>query len=760
MQNYIKINLILQYLQKVKKSQILTNCDIRKFKSKQKRKGSLSKQKTNLLCTGILAPQIKVVVKVCNAPLKIHLSKRYYPGQNNRGALMVKSNIMEQVFPRPTMRTALVPYNPQIIQSLLKHRYTRDPELAIIFDNNNYFKDMLKSWPKAQSLNENIENSLKYYNCTVPDLQIGEHLEIFIDFKIKFNAQISKEYLISLLTYLRDGAQNQTIAFDDLNKYLIKLRDYFEKNHPSIQESKIFLEIWDNNNFTFEPLYIVLAKNKATQHQANVDVKSETNVVTESKLKSETNITQEKPDKEKTYYEKLVEFQIRMQINIYKMKLLLITQKDNPSEILNSPDTKQWYQYMATRGSLLPLQEEEIAISQKLIEIGTNSMPSLESLLREREDKLKEYRKNSALPSYLIDNVLGKCYFPEDYLLMQQQVNEMLIILHNVKNLSVNDLKLLSRNSGATVLDEEDTWKISQKGYESFGDNPNGLGFKYLNSYPQYEHIMSKIKNKDFLILEAIPPTESTLISVAHQSHKTLIVFDDHLKQNIYVRIGLITSTKENNIMIDKNQVTNPDIDKRAKAQMFRILSKFIVVADDEVKKIDLEMTLFMRSTPNNKESIIANLLKEYETKQNIWSNNPYQLPYEANFEFIRQLTISFLETKLQQLIHDWQKLENEFKILQAKGQEAVNNKTKSLNKDRAKYLQEKKETQYFSLLPSEYQDIKRFERLLKTKMKIDSKRQQKQDKKSKQEENIMKYQKEKEKNAIIHAIADTQSDE
>lgn len=625
------------------------------------------------------------------------LSKRFFPGNNQSKQIIVAT---QQLIPRPPVSTALVQYNPIVTQNFLAYRNSSNPRLAVQLDK--YCKESSK--PKIDHktvvgpIKPVIQKVLDYVLNIEPNINHIKDLMFFINGRISTERVISQEYLSKILQHLN----RNNLPAEQQEQLMLLLRRYFEINLPTLENARMFLEIWDKGNYKFRPLrYNPVKENIIKKEENNPDTMISTDNI--------------------VYIDKKEEVLNKIKTVCNMMKLLFIEYKDDPEKIIYSKNLALWINHIETRGSVIPLQPEEISIYDKLEELKKKYIPKEEELLKSEIDRLKVLKDNSSLPVHLQKEALDKCYLPEDYDLEIKNIKEIVKILHN-NNISQNDLKLLSINSSATTIDQEGVFKIAQEAYKSFTKHANALGFKYLNNYPEVEHIISQIRDKKFVIVNNIPPAPGSIVSVAHLSHKTLIVPDEKVGRNVLVRTGLPTSTKDGiTIQIDTCQITNIDIDKQNKDQMFRIPSTFIVVDENEPILIDLEMTLSFRGENSKGESIIEKLVAEYDSKKDIWSANPYQLTYTADHEFIRKLSLIFLEKKLLTLEKDAQKLNDKLDTLSRK---EYDEEISRLRIAKEKEKQEKETQRYFSLLPEEFQNLERSLRLFKVRIKKDQNQQ------------------------------------
>lgn len=457
----------------------------------------------------------------------------------------------------------------------------------------------------------------------------------------------------------------------------------------------------------------VLAKNNNTQNKINESLKNK----------------QEKTES-------------KMLVMSTLMNNLFLDFKNEPQKIILSPLLQIWFDYLNNRGSDLPLQPAEISINNELDLLWKTFAPSQKDVLAKIKNNFKTLKEHSTLEENLKQDCIKKCFTIDDYKNEIEYVKNALNFLKICGLLSENDIKILTINSSAALIDDEGTFKLTPEAYSSFPENKNALGFTYTEKKPQIDYILTQIKEKNYVIVDEYKNKPGSVIDISYLGHKTLVILDDNTDKKIKIRIGLLTSTKdENTFLLDEYQQTNPDINKQDKKQYFRILSNFMVVDENEPLIVDMETTLFLHSVNSNDKDITEIFFKNYEDKKNIWSNNKYQLSYNANEEFIKKIAIIFFNNKLQMLEEGLKNLEEELKKLTP---QEKTEKLEALAQEKLKYMEEKKLQQYISLLPAQFQELYKTLTLFNLKKQKDDKQKKKQEFK-KNLENVMDLKKNKE---------------
>ena len=142
-----------------------------------------------------------------------------------------------------------------------------------------------------------------------------------------------------------------------------------------------------------------------------------------------------------------------------------------------------------------------------------------------------------------------------------------------------------------------------------------------------------------------------------------------------------------------------------------------------------MEMTLYFKSRNRQGEKIIDLLLDEYRSKENVWSENKYQLTYNADYEFIRKLSLLFYEKSLQELLLAEKECSDEFLAL-THNPDLYSKKIATLRQAKEENMEQRKNQRYFSLLPENFQKlqnaIKYFELLLKKDQEKQGKKEEK----------------------------------
>lgn len=591
-------------------------------------------------------------------------------------------------------------------------RWREDTETPGVYELINYVNDARSSLVRGvkntvHNLKENIFSFIS--QNTEPDINDYLKVSTFIQSHIDKKEIISSSFLNKWLNHLNDPNTKDIINSKNSENFensLNLLRQYYVVHKPPLEDIKLFLEIWKANEFKFKSLY---------------EIKPTEKIVTISKGESAT-----KPLEKLSHEEKIKDFLKKRDPIVNKMIAFFENHYDNAIQIQKAPELLEWCEYLENRGGVLPLDQQEIEINNKLKFLFEKYSPSEKDLLDSRNDELQLWKKETNLPIHLQEEIADKCYLPEDYESEIKKMKNMIKYLEECKDLSENALKILSINSLATTLDEEGNFKITQQGYLNISANSEYLGLKYLDSHPQFENIMQKIKDKQFFIANDIAQKNNTIVATAHLAHKTLVIEDANLGQNIYIRIGIVTSAKDDKTFcIDDNQITNPDPVKQNKAQMFRIPSHFIIVDKNEPLNIDLEMTLWFYSQNNRNENIIDILYREFESLKEIWSNKPYLFSYEGNSEFIRKLSLIFFKERLQQYTKEFEELQQKLVFL---NKEERDEAIETMKAKKNNYLQEKKDNQYYSRLPIEFQILLKSIKLFETKLEKDKRKIKKQE--------------------------------
>lgn len=634
-------------------------------------------------------------------PIKV--IKRFYPKPDTIKALTIAKNLTDagSIIPKTTYlrpdtnivtSARQIPIKPLITtvtdnKAIVKY----DPAMAdfIIksktFERNNILnllKKLEKEEPNKNELNletqpllNNLYAIQSYRICAEP----LRYLNLAINTKPLLDANIKQ--------ILKNLSNTTNLQDDEQQELILTLRNYFVKYPPTVDNAQTFLSILEKSNVEFKPLAL---KNN-TEKDIVVQESQETTHVIKTKV----------TDKTISFSEKQQQFLQELNKVVDYMENLFKKYEKNPQEIFKDKDVDLWHNFVLNRGKILPMTPEEHVINNKFKQLYEQYVPKESDLFKQKKDIFKLFKEESTLPEILKTFDEEPCILPGDYELLIKKTQQALAILVDDKMLSTTDLKIIALNSSAAVLDDEGTFKLTQEAYKSFTPNASSLNFEYLNHYPQIDLILDKIKRKDFFIAhERKSMDENFVIQPAHLSHKTLVVFDECLGKNILVQIGMLTSTKDDTTFkIDDRQQTNPDFQKQFKSQMFRVLGTFMVVDTDDQLTIDMEATLFFKSKNSNNEIISELLYNAYSARKDVWSNNPYQLSYNADNEFLSNISKIFLEQKLRILE---EKL-LELKLLAKSSPEKYFEHISNLNIEKEKLLQEKNNQRYFSLLPEEF---------------------------------------------------------
>lgn len=654
-----------------------------------------------------------MITKLNSKRINIFIQKRNYPGNNNNTKIII--NARNVLTPKINYNTQLQRYMPRST-TVLCRPLNNIKNIATVFERKNINIDPFLK-------NNSLDIVLAKLKLISED-SIDFNTQIFIRKKIENNEKISDDQLIQILIKLKE-IENLNIIQKGI---IYELKTYFKDNHPTMNYAKLFLEIWHKNNCEFNALNF---QKKITS--------SNENTTNDQKKDNKKSLTHKKEEKE-----------IEILTIVTKMKEFFLKVDEEPENLKSSIILmllKDWIIYLKNRSNMLPLTEDEIEINNKLKILYEKHGPKQEDVLGKIKDNLKILKEKSTLIEELKRDPIEKCFIPEDYIQEITRINNILSFLEINTSLSKEDIKLLTINSSAAIIDAEGTFKLTQEAYNSFAANKDFLGFEYMDVKPNVFYILTQIKNKNYEIIDEYKNKTGSLIDIAYLGHKSMVVTYNSSGKNLKIRTGLLTSTKdENTFLLDEYQQTNPDNNKQNKNQYFRILSHFIVVDEKEPLVVDLETTLLLHSNNNNNEDITEILVKFYEDKQNIWSNNNYQLSYNANEEFLHKIAIIFYKKQLLLLQDGLQNLEEELNKLSFK---EASKKFEILTQEKLKYMEDKKFQQYISLLPLQYQELYKALNFFKLKKQKEDIRKEKQKLKKKKEDamSLKKTNKENETN-------------
>lgn len=687
----------------------------------------LNQQKTlTLLIKATKSYSLNISVSVL-LPI-YNISKCFYPGNLKVPASkdLIKYLKVLDILPSrnvASQTTAVVHYDPTIIRKYFNFRHHHNPLLGDMLTKN------CNNWSLVTRITQKDEKTLKKEKEN-----IIKNLNPMIDEVLKYVLEIDKnktiyDLLLEVLinnTLMQERDLKMAINILDVEKIepihkdiAILLRDYFKINHPTIELAEKFLKVWYKVNPDFQGIYDVPYERTITKK------------ICEEKSLNNT-FEKSRADKEK-------ELQLKISEIIEKTHSIFSENKHDYKEIINTDLFKDWLDFLESRGSVLYLQPEELVIYEKFKELFKNLAPKEEVLLANRKDVKQLLRNESNLPLFLLEDVSKQCFSPNDFRIEIKRIQDSLELLEKNNQLSITDLKLLALNSSVAIIDEENTFKLTQEAYKSLKNYAEILNFKYTNQKPQIEYILSKIENNDFFIANTVENVPGTIMNVSHLSHKTLIVYDDILNKHIYIRIGFLTSAKDGtSIMLDKYQKTNTDYYKQKKEQRFRICSNFIIVDDNEPLTIDLETTLFFHGKNSEGKFINKILMEAYNLKKDIWSNNFYQKSYNIDAEFLHKITIIFFHKKLE--FYEKKKEELIAKLKEcAKNEEEYIETLENLEKMKNDFLEEKRKRQYYSLLPEEFKQLYNIIKIFELKKKKDEDKKEKEAQKKAIEEEMEK---------------------
>jgi hypothetical protein len=434
-------------------------------------------------------------------PIRVNkVIKRNYPGNNNGIIIptILNKTIPRLIIPREPLvlitkvpQKALVLYNPQrtkeLIQNYLHYKHT--------FKGNaeQYF---------VQNVSPHLQNLLNQYLSTNPSINDIPAMIQYIHVASLNNYKISENLINNFLQKLKT---KNTLDLHETT-LLKSLRKYYADNPTlTIENAFLMLNLWHKAALEFTP-YAFLPQKSSVEKPL------------------------EKHNEEKVSFEVLKIQAYNRMFNITEKMNTLLTEE--PEVILKSPLLVEWADYMTIRSSSLELQKEETIINNALKKLYEVTVPQLEFLLQNKKDNKKFLKETSTIPQNLKEDFIDitQCYLPKDFAVAIQKIKECLKILENNNSISTEDIKLLTINSTAAVIDDEGTFKLTQEAYQSFHNLSKNLGLKYSEMKPQDKLILDKIKNKDFVILAEIKNLKNNaIVNSAYLSHKTLVIFDETL---------------------------------------------------------------------------------------------------------------------------------------------------------------------------------------------------------------------------------------
>jgi len=517
---------------------------------------------------------------------------------------------------------------------LYQPRSTTVLSAPLLYDHRSSMNNKIISNPniKFTSLLENKKIDILLEEAkTAIDLQ--KYLEILDDIKVKFliKTKFSEENLRNILTEL----QKIEVYSERKQEILYNLQIYLKRNPPTIENAQLFLNLWRKNKCEFTAL--------------DFKQKSKEVEVSENKNNNKDDKNKSLEDKQKIIMEKI-------DIMSEKMKQDIIKFEKDPTKTKLSDIIQYWSDYLKNRNKALSLQEKEIEIHNKLKTLWDISVPKQQDVLAKLKDNLKILKENSTLPPRITIDIVD-CFNITDYNKEIKRITNIIELLQTKSLISFSDIKLLTINSSAAIIDAEGTFKLTQETYKSFNENKDSLEFSYTKDKPDMNYILTQIKEKNYFIIKEYKNKPGSLIDIAYLGHKTLVINDTNTGKKI--RIGLLTSTDDKNtFLLDNYQQTNPHINKQEKKQYYRILSNFIIVDENEPLLIDMETTLLLQSKNSDNNDITGILQTNYENKKNIWSDNEYQISYNADKKFLRKIAIIFYKKQLEMLEEHLQSLE------------------------------------------------------------------------------------------------------
>ena len=283
-------------------------------------------------------------------------------------------------------------------------------------------------------------------------------------------------------------------------------------------------------------------------------------------------------------------------------------------------------------------------------------------------------------------------------------------------------------------MNEQGKVKLPRESYQYINDPKNSMGVKSLNEKPQIDFIIQKLKNKDFYILLESKPSEKlpgSVVSTAPILHKSLVIEYPIGDKIVLIRLGMFTSTKDsNNILLSKTQEINIDPDTRNKEQRFLQFPSFLIVENNEPRRIDIKATLYAQGINLEGDSVHQILLDLYERTKNTWSNNPFQESFIVTKDALRKITKSFYDDKLKILQEELNVLSTRLNKLSEDKKEI---ELTRIQTEKDKELVALQNQQYFSKLkPKELQTLlkalKVFENIEEKQNQINAEKQVKKD--------------------------------
>lgn len=597
--------------------------------------------------------------------------------------------------------------NPEFIRDNINNNnlnntpISKESSLIIYNDNvisnnsNNYAQNYFRLFLKYLNDQHDIEKTYK-------------GISAYVNNKIKHKEEIPEKVIEQFLSHV----DSDSISYNEKENIMHILREYFKTVPPNIKIGENYLRLWKKGNYEYIPPAIVNKKEIDLPNKNNIAIKQKDS---------------------RTYEEKLQDALIERNKNISEMTKMLDKCANNPKDILNSEELKEWYKYLKKSGNVLAPSDEEHFIDKILKEIYIKNAPNMDDVLKNIKDPEKYLKDKSTLPSDMKEPLLDKLFTSEDYTSNIKKIKNALHLLNDdKKTLSIEDLQMLSLRSNAAVVDDEGTFKLTEDAYKAISENKIYLEIEDLDTYPNSESIMKKISIRDYVIVNNSTDLPGTIIDAAHISHKTLVIYDDSIGKNIYIRLGVLTSSKsDSTVSLDEYQRTNTDPEKQLKNQMFRAFQRFMVVDENEPLDLDIETTLLFYYLNTFGDSFSEILYDLFESKKDIWSKNPYQCSYQIDQEFLSKLVRIYFEKELQKLEQELHKFEQELDILKNDSNDnsiQLFEKTKLLNTSKQKYLEDKQHQQYISSLPKEFRLIHKINKIFESKVEFYNKRQKEKD--------------------------------
>lgn len=198
--------------------------------------------------------------------LKINNVKRFYPGgEQSINALVKNAKRVQEVIPQIHPTTMLTVYNPQIIANIKKFNHSTNPQLAALYHeqkSDTVHPEKIRTEKMIAHTTPYLQEAINNIKNQEPSIRNIKQLQDFIKYKTNTNQMISEKYLKNVLDNFNQSNTDNIITSAELHETLYLLRNYFQRTNISIENTQLFLTLWDKHHYQFMPLNTIISINK------------------------------------------------------------------------------------------------------------------------------------------------------------------------------------------------------------------------------------------------------------------------------------------------------------------------------------------------------------------------------------------------------------------------------------------------------------------------------------------------------------------